>query len=478
MKLIKIFKIRREERIPVLCMLLVQIALHAFVISRHFELFSKTNQGHWNVFVKNFLISGFDPITYSVVTYWDTTYNVYRHPLLAFMVWPLSVLNTWLTELTGMNLVQILVALPLLFCAVYSFVFMYRIFKDIIQLGRFDATLLSVMTFSFAYVMISAVVPDHFSISMFLLVFSLYICGLKIQRKERLRIWQTVLLFLATAGVTLSNGVKIFIDALFTNGVRFFRPKYLILAVVLPSALLWGFARWEYRTFVLPKEKARHELRDKKNAEKKEKLYNAFTDTTSLKDSLEIKKAFDRKLNELAKAKYARDHKEPWNRNTGKPMAKGEFMNWTDGTTSRTATAIENLFGESIQLHKNFLLRDVLRNRPLLVPYSWFINYVVELVIVALFVWGIWCGRRSRFLWMALGGFAFDMLLHMGLGFGINEVYIMGAHWLFVIPIAMAFLVKAKDGTKTGKNLRLLLIWLATWLWVYNGKLFIGYLLN
>ena len=79
---------------------------------------------------------------------------------------------------------------------------------------------------------------------------------------------------------------------------------------------------------------------------------------------------------------------------------------------------------------------------------------------------------------MALGGFAFDMLLHMGLGFGINEVYIMGAHWLFVLPIAMAFLVKAKDGTKTGKNLRLLLIWLATWLWVYNGKLFIGYLLN
>ena len=42
--------------------------------------------------------------------------------------------------------------------------------------------------------------------------------------------------------------------------------------------------------------------------------------------------------------------------------------------------------------------------------------------LVLLFIGGIWCGRRSRFLWMALGGFAFDMFLHMGLGFGINEV--------------------------------------------------------
>lgn len=477
-KLINLFRLRREERWPALCALVVLVFLHVVVIARNFELFSKTNQGHWNVFVKNFLVSGFDPITYSVVTYWTPNYNVYRHPLLAFMVWPLSVLNTWLTELTGMNLVQIIVALPLLFCAFYAFIFMFRIFRDIIQINRFDSTVLAAMTFSFAYVMVAAIVPDHFCISMFLLVFSLYVCGLKIMRKEKLRIWQTVVLFFATAGVTLSNGVKIFIDALFTNGVRFFRPKFLFLAVLLPSALIWGFARWEYRTMVLPQEKARHELAAKKNAEKKQKLYENFKDTTSLKDSIEIKKAFDRKLKELAMAKYAKDHKQPWNKNTGKPIAKGEFMNWTDATTSRLATAIENLFGESIQLHKRFLLQDVLRNRPVLVPYNWVINYLVEAIIVALFAWGIWCGRRSRFLWMALGGFAFDMALHMGLGFGINEVYIMGAHWLFVLPLAMAFVVKAKEGTKAGSNIRLLLIWLTTWLWVYNGKLLIGYLLN
>lgn len=145
------------------------------------------------------------------------------------------------------------------------------------------------------------------------------------------------------------------------------------------------------------------------------------------------------------KAKYVKDHQKAWNKHTGKPMGKGEFIKWTDISTSRSETAVENLFGESIQLHDQHLLQDTLRSRPVIVPYSWIINYVVEAVIVLLFIGGIWCGRRSRFLWMALGGFAFDMFLHMGLGFGINEVYIMGAHWLFVMPMAMAFVVKQAE---------------------------------
>ena len=79
-------------------------------------------------------------------------------------------------------------------------------------------------------------------------------------------------------------------------------------------------------------------------------------------------------------------------------------------------------------------------------------------------------------MWMALCGAAFDMALHMGLGFGINEVYIMGAHWLFVLPIATGFLVKAMYGRKAGLWLRWLLVALTAWLLAYNVTLFIDYL--
>lgn len=477
-KFFGMFKIRREEKAVAISALCVLICLHAVMISKTFSTFLYTGGARWTIFIKNFVMSGFDPITYSVVTHWEANYNVYRHPFLSFMVWPLSVLDDWIMELTGLNLVQFIVAVPLLFFGFYTFIFIFRIFRDIVKIQRFEATVLSAMLFSFAYVMVAVIVPDHFCVSLFLLVFALYVSGLKIQNGTKFSIGQTWLLFFVTAGVTLSNGIKIFIYSLFTNGKKFFRLKYFLLAVILPSALIWVFARWEYRTFVLPKEKARKEARLKKSEESRKKLLEAFKDTTSLKDSAAINKAFAQEMNKRVKAKYVRDHQKAWNKHTGKPMGKGEFINWTDVSTSRSETAVENLFGESIQLHDQHLLQDTLRSRPVIVPYSWIINYVVEAVLVLLFVVGIWYGRRSRFLWMALCGFAFDMALHMGLGFGINEVYIMGAHWLFVMPLAMAFMVKQTENSKFRPWLRGLLVVLTLWLWAYNGILLVGYLVG
>ena len=475
-KLIRLFKVKRGEWAAAAVTLIMLITLHAFVIARNFDLFTKTNIGHRNAFIKNFTVSGFDPITYTVVTFWDTNYNVYRHPLLAFMVWPLSQLNSLLMELTGMNLVQFIVAVPLLLCAFYTFIFMFRIFREIIKLRWFDSTVLSTMLFSFAYVMVAAVVPDHFCISMFLLVFTLYLAGIKIQTGTTFKIWQTVVLFFITAGVTLSNGIKTYLYSLFTNGRKFFRLKYFIFAVLLPPALIWVFARWEYRTYVLPKEKATKASIAKKNTEKRQKMFEAFRDTTQLKDSVEIRKAFNQEMKRRVKAKYVSDHKQPWNKHAGKPMGNGEFMKWTDATTSRLSTTVENLFGESIQLHQDYLLQDTLRSRPVIVNYRWAISYIVEALLVLMFIAGICFGRKSRFLWMALSGFAFDMAIHLGLGFGINEVYIMGAHWLFVIPLAIGFLLKKLDGQRPAIWLRVLLTVLTVWLLVYNITLYISYL--
>lgn len=478
MKYLRLFKLRREELLPSACMLVAAICLHAIVIARHYDLFTKTRVGHWNVFINNFTVSGFDPITYSMVTYWEPNYNVYRHPLLSFMVWPLSMLDKWLTGLTGMNLVQFIVAVPLLLAAFYTFIFMLRIFRDIIRLPRFESTVLTAMLFSFAYVMLAAVVPDHFCISMFLLVFTLYAAGIKIQAGTQFKIWQTILLFTVTAGVTLSNGIKTFIYSLATNGRSFFRLKYFLLAVLLPAALIWGFARWEYRTFVLPKELARNEAKAKRSALRTKRMYERFKDTTSLKGSDEIRRAFNAEVQRSANEKKKQDSRKAWNRHTGKPMGEGEFIRWTDISTSRAATAVENLFGESIQLHPDHLLEDTLRSRPVIIRYRWAVNYVVEALLVALFAAGIWCGRRSRFLWAALGGFAFDMALHLGLGFGINEVYIMGAHWLFVMPLATGFAVKAAEGSRLATGLRWLLTGLTAWLLIYNFVLFAGYMLG
>lgn len=138
-------------------------------------------------------------------------------------------------------------------------------------------------------------------------------------------------------------------------------------------------------------------------------------------------------------------------------------------------TVIENLFGESIQLHQKHTLEDVMRTRPVIVSYDNIVNYVVEGILFLLCITGIWIGRRNKFLQMALTFAALDMLLHVGLGFGINEVYIMTAHWIYIIPLSMAVLLCRSVG-KTRKILRLSYFILTIFLIVYNTSLFVKYL--
>ena len=103
-------------------------------------------------------------------------------------------------------------------------------------------------------------------------------------------------------------------------------------------------------------------------------------------------------------------------------------------------------------------------------------SYIIEGIIVLLFLAGIWCGRKSKFFWLAMSFFLFDMFIHMAIGFGINEVYIMGAHWLFIIPLAVAYLFRFVR-LKWLMPLRLVVLFLTVYLWVYNVYLYGLYLL-
>ena len=69
------------------------------------------------------------------------------------------------------------------------------------------------------------------------------------------------------------------------------------------------------------------------------------------------------------------------------------------------------------------------------------------------------------------------MALTLGLGFGLNEAFIFGPHWLFVMPLAMAFALRACAGRRLAA-LRCAIGALALWLWAWNGTLFVGYLLE
>ena len=456
----KIFKIKPEERIQSLVALVVIVLLNALFIYRMHNLFMQEGFGpYWKVFERELHLSGYDPLTYLGVTDWDVVYQVFRHPLLSFMIWPLYLLNEGLTWLLGVNCVQYLVAFWLIVCSYYSYIFLYRIHREVIALSRWDATLLTAFYFSFAYILLSVIVPDHFTISMFLLLITLYISGICIQKGREFRWWQSAIFFYITAGVTLSNGIKVFLSGFFVNLKDFFRPKYLLLAVLLPAALLWGTAQWEYREYVLPKEKARAETKARQEKALKEKVAAM---------SPKERKAFEAK--QARRELRLKLQKEK----SGQPMEDHGFLKWTDISTSRWQSIYENLFGESLQFHHQHFLEDTLVGRPVFVKYDTVFNYIIEAIILLLALVGIWVGRKRRFLWLCLSCFGFDMFIHLVLGFGLNEIFIMAPHFMFVLPIATAYLFSRVHW----RWLRLAVIFLTIYLLVYNGYLLTDFLLS
>lgn len=463
-----LFRLKPEERVQAAVALTVIVVLNALFIFRLHELFLQPGFGpYWKVFERELHLSGYDPYTYLTVTDWDVVYEAHRHPLLAFFIWPLWLLNQGLTWLFGVNCVQYVVALVVIASSLYSYVFLYRIHREIVGLRRDDATLLTMFAFSMAYLLLSVIVPDHFTVSMFLLLMTFYISGICIRKGREFRWWQSAVLFFITAGVTLSNGVKVFLSGFFVNRRDFFRPKYLLLAVLLPSALLWGIAVWQHYTFVEPRQQAREKVEKLKSERVKERVAKMSPEE---KARYEAKKA----RREAVLKKQAEK--------TGKPMEDHGYLKWTDISTSRWQTIYENLLGETIQFHRRHFLEDTLVGRPLFVPYLSVFSYVIEALVVLLALVGMWYGRRSRFLQLCLSCLAIDMGIHLVLGFGINEVFIMAPHFLFILPIATAYLLKErrKEGVrrKGGLAIRLAVTALTAYLFTYNGILLTYFLLT
>jgi hypothetical protein len=480
-KLLDIFRITREERLPAIVMLIILVAMNGLLVAHYYGVFTPLSDDYWSLFIKKFAVSGFDPITYYVASSWEARYNVYRHPLLSFYMYVPYLINRGLMWLTGINCALFIVAAMQVTWSFYSFVFMRRIMSEVVGLRRNESTLLAFLLFGFAYVMLSAIVPDHFMFSMLLLLISLYISGVRMAKGRTFKVWQSVLYFLLTAGTSLNNGLKIFLCGLFVNGKRFFSLRYLLLAVALPAAFIWGLARLEYHYMVLPGEQQRHKAKIERQKEQRKKETERKAKEEAERKTVQMQPqkstASPTPPSPSTQPASPTTHRPKTKRQIqGKPLAKGEFTRWTDITTSRTESIVENLFGESIQLHTEHLLQDIMRRRPMFVHYTYWWNYAVEALVAMLFIAGVWMGRRSRFLWLAMSFFLLDMLLHVVLGFGLNEVYIMTAHWIYVIPIAMGFLLRGLQGRwRTGMGIVVSL--LTAYLFIYNVSLIAQYLL-
>ena len=449
MHIFDIFKVKKEERWLAFAMLAVFVTFNAMVIASHYHLYTMdAHGGFWSVFTKNFRMSGYDCWSWITVSGGRIHFVTSRHPLYLTFLYPLYLLNDWLIQNVGYNFAVYFMAVIIVFSAFYAVLFMYRVFREVLELRRKDARLLTVLLFSFGHVLIPTMVPDHFVISLMLLSLTLYITGMKMKKGQLLTAWQSLVLTFFTAGMATSNGVKTLLAGLFTNGKKVFTCKFISIGVVLPLLLLLGIQQSQYYLLEVPQQAVVRHIESetlKKNPQK----------------VLEHKKQRD---------EWQRTH-------LGQPVGDGVITKLMDVSTPRVPTIVENFFGESIQLHQRSLLKDVSWERPIFVEYNWSVNYIIEAFIVLLFIVGIVFSYKQRFFKMLLAWFACDLTLHLILGFAVTEVYIMTSGWVFIIPISYGYLLK-RLSMKWLKLMRVALIMLTVYLWIYNAGQTVYYLMS
>ena len=449
MHIFNIFKVKKEERWLAFVMLAVFVTFNAMVIASHYHVYTmEAHGGFWSVFTKNFRMSGYDCWSWITVSGGRIHFVTSRHPLYLTFLYPLYLLNDWLIQNVGYNFAVYFMAVIIVFSAFYAVLFMYRVFREVLELRRKDARLLTLLLFSFGHVLIPTMVPDHFVISLMLLSLTLYITGKKMKKGQLLTAWQSLVLTFFTAGMATSNGVKTLLAGLFTNGKKVFTCKFISIGVVLPLLLLLGIQQSQYYLLEVPQQAVVRHIESetlKKNPQK----------------VLEHKKQRD---------EWQRTH-------LGQPVGDGVITKLMDVSTPRVPTIVENFFGESIQLHQRSLLKDVSWERPIFVEYNWSVNYIIEAFIVLLFIVGIVFSYKQRFFKMLLAWFACDLTLHLILGFAVTEVYIMTSGWAFIIPISYGYLLK-RLSMKWLKLMRVALIMLTIYLWIYNAGQTFYYLMS
>lgn len=469
MSIKQLFKISKEERPIALLLALFFIALNSLNVIKYFDRFSQLSANYHDLFWNNYHVSGYDLITYHTLSEWYVRYEVTRHPLLAFFMYPISMLNSWLMNVTGSNWATVIVGIIWSISAFYSLIFLYRILRHLLSLSQTNATLMCLFFFSFGFTMLAVFVPDHFGLSMTMLLMTIYVIGMKTKKKEKVGKKCTILLFLLTAGITLSNGIKVFIATLFNRGKSFWNAKFLVIAVILPSLLIFGWSLAEHEIFVKPQIEAKKRTLAIENQQQREKIRQEYCDTASIKDSATVEMEVKRILRERAIAKFRHNQKQAWRRHAGKPIAKEGFAAWTDISTPRWASLVENIFGDPIQIHEDYYLDDVNIKRPVIVQYNHWYNYAAEGIILLLAIIGIMKGYRNKVIPMVLAFFGFDLLIHLVLGFGLNEVYIMSPHYLFIIPICISPLLK--DNNILQKISMTTIAMLTLWLYYWNLSL-------
>lgn len=442
-----------EETVVALIGAALFITLNAVHIMHAPEKWTSMKVGAWSAFAKDYTVSGFDFFTYVVVTAWRPMYDVLRHPLLMYIMWPFYQLNDWMEDEWSVNCAIYIVAVLWIAMSTATWLLLYKLLKE--MTSRLNALLLCFFYYGLAYVMMVTFIADHMVISQMLLLIAIY---LAYKSREGMAWWKAMIIYTFATGVTLTNGVKLWINdmlSMLTGGGNIRKCVLRSAMYIIPTCFIFWAYHYQTKTIMVDEQATIQRVREGKIK----------------KDSTKI--AFFAREDSIQKVRVAEKKKNQ--------VGDSHLFQFTDNSVARLPLLYENMFGEGFLLHEDHLLEDAdsknaKKCRPVFVVYRHCWEYIVNAIIIILFVAGVWYGRKNRLIYLAIAPLLFDLVVHIGFRFAAKDIYIMTAHWAFVLPIAMACLLGRNTENniikkRIGAFLSLLILVVTLFLWYHNLSL-------
>lgn len=143
----------------------------------------------------------------------------------------------------------------------------------------------------------------------------------------------------------------------------------------------------------------------------------------------------------------------------------------TDFFGAEEINILHEMFFEPIIFHDNIKWWGKGRE---LFKYNSIIPIVLNLIIYSLLIISIVLNFRKKTFRYLISLFSIDIIIHLVFKFGIGNLYIYSLHWLFLIPLLLAYLLKEIKSEKITNFLNVFILFLTTSLIIKNIPMIIN----
>lgn len=315
--------------------------------------------------------------------------NKVGHPTLSLFTRPFIMLGNLLSDIFGYKSKGVLLISLCSTMISLSIIYIYRYLKEIVVLNQFPLYLITFFYGFFSTNLILCFTTESFTITAFLLSFTLYYYSSCITKNKNITFLSNSFFALLLGGVTITNFAKGIIPMFFVKD----RRNMIILKILLVGSIF---------ALVLLAVELKH---------------GVFSEI------------------------FVRFNKFS---NPSKDAVFSYIFDWFLGAVM--------LFPEIIwNTSKQDLYNNVTINMIDVNFYQYWWQYLFVVLVFIFVIISIITNYKNRLVQMVTLLLLVDIVLHVVMRFGINEGFLYGAHWIYTIPIFLGWMYKSVEKTRYKK---------------------------